>query len=105
MDWFARFMAYAHGCFSQPLGYPECNALWGAVFLLALCVVGIVAIRLIYRVNSEEEQQVIEDIIKGRHPTVRGVRQVRKSDGQAQAPYGDVLGKIQDDANKATDPY
>lgn len=108
MDWFARFMAYAQHCGSQPLGFPDCNALWGGLFLLALCLVGIAAIRLIYRTEEHTEQKAIEDIIN------RGQRPAREShrphggggvDPGDAGSYEKMLGKIRDDAAKARDAY
>ena len=66
MDWITRLASYANACLAQPLGYPDCNALWGGLFLAVISLAGIVALRIIYKNqhNQREEQRIIEEIIK-----------------------------------------
>ncbi len=80
MELFARFMVYAQQCVVQPLGYPDCNALWGGVFLVAICFFGILAIKLIYRSfgNWRDEQRAVEEIITGRRVASPQAREQHK---------------------------
>lgn len=105
MDWFARFIEYAHHCVSRPLGFPDCNALWGGVFLVVLCVVGIAVIRLIYRTSAHDEQQAIEDIIAKRRRYASDTQHTPSAEVEPVGPYDSILKKIRDDAAKAKDAF
>ena len=111
MDWFAHLMDYARMCMDQPLGFPDCNELWGSVFLVTICVVGIVAIKLIYRNYGSwrDEQRAVEEIIGGKRVASPEVMEQFKWKGDkaldTDLSYEQVVGKIKEETIKQKDAY
>ena len=111
MDLFQRFVLYTQHCMAKPLGYPDCNELWGGVFLLGLCVIGILAIKLIYRNywSWRAEQRAVREIIEGqRVASPEVMEQFRwKADKalETNLSYEEMVGKIKKETAKRKDAY
>lgn len=102
MDWITRLASYANACLAQPLGYPDCNALWGGLFLAVISLAGIVALRVIYKNqhSHREEQRIIEEIIRGRRRAADAFASERDTSGKSpSAADGRYAGQVRGEAD------
>lgn len=111
MDLFRRFVLYTQSCMDHPLGYPDCNQLWGGVFMLVLCVAGILAIKLIYRnfVGWRAEQRAIQEIIEGKRVASPEVMEQFKWKGdkalESGLSYEEMIARAKEETAKRKDAY
>lgn len=109
MDWIARFAAHARQCMAQPLGFPDCNEFWGVTFLVGITVLGIGAIKLIYRSYGSwrDEQRAVEEIIGGKRVASPEVMEQFRWKGDKALDtgmsYEQIVGSIKDEAAKRKD--
>ncbi len=111
MDWFQRFVLYTQHCMAQPLGYPDCNELWGGFFLIAICVIGLLAIKLIYRNYGSwrAEQHAVREIIEGKRVASPEVMEQFKWKAdkalETDLSYEQMVGKIKEETAKRKGAY
>jgi hypothetical protein len=111
MDLFQRFVVYADYCMAHPMGYSGCNELWGGVFLIALCAIGILVLNHIYGSyrGQRAEQRAIQEIIEGKRVASPEVMEQLKWKAdqapEARLSYDETIAKGKKETPKRKDAY
>jgi|APDOM4702015248_1054824.scaffolds.fasta_scaffold190372_2 hypothetical protein len=111
MDWFQRFVLYTQHCMAQEFGFPDCNELWGGLFLVVVCTVGLIVLRFIYRSYGSwrAEQRAVEELIESqRVASPEVMRQFQWAADKAMETdlsYEQMVEKIKGETSKRKDAY